>query len=218
MRARGFTLLEMMTVVGIVGVMSALAAWGMAQTQVQSRVSGEIRRVMARVQQARALSVATGQCHGVLLGGKNSPVMAAGSSVQNRLVFFRKAPGAACTDFDPAADAVLSSEFFGADGTTADFRRADLVFDVLEATPGTEVKVLFSTDDGRPLVLSGTTVVAPDPGPPQRYYLQLRSTKYDASLGVPIGNPTRRRVELSPTGTVMISLCPTGPNTLPCSP
>lgn len=215
MRARGFTLLEMMTVVGIVGVLSALATFAFQQVSVQGRVSGEIRRVMARVQQARALSVATSQCHGILIGGPSSTLL--GGSVRNRLLFFRKAPGAACTDFDPASDTVLSRDFMGADGSTADVNRTDLVWDVLQAAPDSEIKVLFSTDDGRPLVMYGGAVQPPDPGPPQRYYVQLRSTKYDVGAGNPALNPTRRRLELSPTGTAMISVCPAGPNTLPCT-
>lgn len=207
-----------MTVVAIVGAMSALATFALQQSIVQSRVSGEIRRAMSRVQQARSLSVATGQCHGVLVGGPQSTLIAGTTPLRNRIVVFRKPAGAGCNDFDPGTDVLVSNDFIGAEGSVADVNRSDLVWDALEATPDTELKMLFGTDDGRPLVLLGTTVQAPVPGPPQRYFFQLRSNRYDVSAGNPVGNPTRRRLEVTPTGTAMVALCASGPNINPCQP
>ena len=219
MRARGFTLIEMMAVVAIVGLMSALAAFSMQQTMVQGRVSSEIRRTMSRVQQARALSVSTGQCYGVMIGGPQSNTQVAGGPVRNRIMTFRKpAADTACNDFDPMTDMLLTREFIGAEGNTADTTRNDLVWDVLLAAPTEDLKIIFRGDDARPRVMLGTTEQLPNPGPPERHFLQLRSTRYDVSPGNPVNNPTRRRLEISPTGTSMISVCASGPNVLPCIP
>ncbi|MFO0723747.1 MAG: type II secretion system protein [Myxococcota bacterium] len=58
MRRRGFTLLEVLTVVGIVGVASALAVPTLESALATSRLNGAARAVIGSLRQARAAAIA----------------------------------------------------------------------------------------------------------------------------------------------------------------
>ena len=60
MRRRGFTLLEMMTVVAIVGIISALAAPNLIGMVRSTRVSGELATLVATLNAARSQAVTSG--------------------------------------------------------------------------------------------------------------------------------------------------------------
>jgi len=137
MNRRGFSLLELMIVLAIVGIMAALAAFAMSSFQIQGRVAEEMRRTMSRIQQMRQLAATTGQCYGVFIGanpsttmipnpinpGVNPPVPASA-----RVITFRRAQGTACdatvTDLNFfGSDTILSVEYWGASGDPGDAKR-----------------------------------------------------------------------------------------------
>jgi prepilin-type N-terminal cleavage/methylation domain-containing protein len=67
--ADGFTLIEVMVVVAIVGVLAALASASLAGVQRQARASGEARLIVYRLQSARTLSVSQGWPQGYYFAG-----------------------------------------------------------------------------------------------------------------------------------------------------
>ncbi len=67
--AAGFTLIELMVVVAIVGVLAALASTSLAGVRRQARASGEARLIVYRLQSARTLAVSQGWPQGYYFGG-----------------------------------------------------------------------------------------------------------------------------------------------------
>jgi len=67
--ALGFTLIELMVVVAIVGVLAALASASLAGVRRQARASGQARLIVYRLQSARTLSVAQGWPQGYYFAG-----------------------------------------------------------------------------------------------------------------------------------------------------
>ncbi len=74
---RGFTLVELMVVVGIAGILAALASSAMTGLRRQARASGQARLLVYRLQSARTLSVSQGWPQGYYFGapGDATPVM-----------------------------------------------------------------------------------------------------------------------------------------------
>jgi prepilin-type N-terminal cleavage/methylation domain-containing protein len=67
-RARGFTIVEMLTVMAIAGVLAALASSAMTGLRRQARASGQARLLVYRLQSARTLSVSQGWPQGYYFG------------------------------------------------------------------------------------------------------------------------------------------------------
>jgi prepilin-type N-terminal cleavage/methylation domain-containing protein len=66
---RGFTLVELMVVIAIVGVLAALASSALTSLRRQSRASGQARLLVYRLQSARTLAVSQGWPRGYYFGG-----------------------------------------------------------------------------------------------------------------------------------------------------
>jgi prepilin-type N-terminal cleavage/methylation domain-containing protein len=197
----GFTLIEMMTVVAIVGVMSALAVVGLGNVAQQGGVSGETRNLVTRLQSARALSVSTGRPHGVYIGGAANTVLPA---YRNKVVLFAKPTGANTNDFDPAIDTIIVSEFIGKGLSTP--IRLDLLDGANEAK---EVIIVFDPATGRPgltaaavppfIEVAGAQV--PFPAGTAPLFLQYRDTRQDPVAS----NPSRRRVQVLRSGATRVA-------------
>ena len=69
---RGFSLLEMMVVVAIVGLLAALAMNGFSEMRRAARVSGQARLLMQRLQSARTQAVKNGNAQGYYIAA-NGP-------------------------------------------------------------------------------------------------------------------------------------------------
>jgi|GEM_PF-355955 len=65
----GFTLVELMVVIAIVGVLAALASSSLAGVRRQARASGQARLIVYRLQSARTLSVSQGWPQGYYFAG-----------------------------------------------------------------------------------------------------------------------------------------------------
>ena len=75
-RAQGFTIVEMLVVLAIVGILAALASSSMVGLRRQAQASGEARLLVYRLQSARTLSVSQGWPQGYYVGapGDANPV------------------------------------------------------------------------------------------------------------------------------------------------
>jgi len=85
---RGFTLLELMVVVAIVAILAAMSANALSSARRVSRVSGEARLLVQRIQSARTKAVSQGNAQGYFIG-QNGPG-ATGADI-NRAYFYVKA-------------------------------------------------------------------------------------------------------------------------------
>jgi prepilin-type N-terminal cleavage/methylation domain-containing protein len=200
-RRAGFTLLEMMTVVAIVGVMSAMAVFGLGTVAEQGGVSGETRKLVTRLQSARALAVSTGRPHGVYIGG---PIDAALPAFSNHVVLFSKPVGAVTNNFVPGADTVVVSEQIGKAPNTP------IQLDLLDgANRDKNVIIVFDPATGRagltaapvPPFMRVAGVDVPFPAGNLPLFLQYRDTRRDPAAS----NPSRRRVQVLRSGAARVA-------------
>ncbi len=209
---RGFTLIELMTAVAIIGALTALASLAMAEMQKQARISGEVRRAVAKIQQMRAAAVSTGDCHGILFAGPGFPANPSGVVLENHIITFRKL-GPGCADFDPANDVMLSYDWQGGEGISGDgdrrratnFRWAFSDTSGVQMdndTLGTGINVTFDPVTARPTVTKWASGPLPMAG---RGFLQFRD-RLEHPMPVVAPPATRvRRLELSLSGSTMVS-------------
>ncbi len=78
-KTRGFTLVEALVVIAIVGILATLAGTSLVGLRRQAQASGEARLLVYRLQAARTLSVAQGWPQGYYFGGPgdSNPVLGA---------------------------------------------------------------------------------------------------------------------------------------------
>ena len=91
---RGFTLLELMVVVAISAILVAMAGNALSSARRVSRVSGQARLLMQRLQTARTKAVSQGNAQGYFVG-QNGP--GPGGADINRAYFYVKANAVATT-------------------------------------------------------------------------------------------------------------------------
>jgi len=87
---RGFTLLELMIVVAIGAILAALSASAMSSARKISRVSGEARLLVQRLQTVRANAVSQGAAQGYYIA-QNGPG-AGGADANTAFVFYKQVP------------------------------------------------------------------------------------------------------------------------------
>ena len=87
---RGFTLLELMVVVAIAAILAAMSANALSSARRVSRVSGEARLLMQRLQSARTKAVAQGNAQGYFIGPNGPGANPLGADT-NRAYFYVKA-------------------------------------------------------------------------------------------------------------------------------
>ena len=107
---RGFTLIEMMTVVSLIALIAALAAPDLRAFMVRNKVAGVGNEFAAALQQARALAVSRNSCVSLCAASSNNATTCAENDVEDLnllaagwLIF--QNPGCDATKTDPAADA-----------------------------------------------------------------------------------------------------------------
>jgi len=101
-RRRGFTLLELAVTVAIAAILAAMAASALGGARRVSRVSGEARLLVQRLQSARTKAVAQGNAQGYLIGPTGPGALGPDA---NRAYFFVKAnPTATPVVYVPLVD------------------------------------------------------------------------------------------------------------------
>jgi prepilin-type N-terminal cleavage/methylation domain-containing protein len=162
---RGFTLLEMMVVVAICAVLVAMASNAMAGARRVSRVSGEARLLVQRLQSARTKAVSQGNAQGYFIG-PNGPGAPAVGPDTNQAYFYVKANQVATNVFYVAAT-----------------DRADPSRDFLPNTNNgvTNVSLVTITGPGAPLPngldvgfdINGQPTITPSPGAQPWYCIRV---------------------------------------------
>jgi prepilin-type N-terminal cleavage/methylation domain-containing protein len=164
-RRRGFTLLEMMVAVAICAVLVGIAANAMSGARRVSRVSGEARLLVQRLQSARTKAVSQGNAQGYYVG-PNGPGAPAGGPDTNRAYFYVKANAVATVvSYVPATD------------------RPDPTPDVIPNTDDgvTNLSLVTVTGPGAPLPspldvgfdMNGQPTITPSPGAQPFYCIRL---------------------------------------------
>lgn len=109
--SRGFTLIELMTVVTMLAILAALAAPDLRTFVVRNRVAGVSNEFAAALQQARALAVSRNSCVSLCAASSNNATTCTANDVEHVnflatgwLIF--QNPGCDETKTDPAAAVV----------------------------------------------------------------------------------------------------------------
>ena len=101
-RQAGFTLLEVMVTVAIAGILVALAANALTETRRVSRVSGQARLLVQRLQTVRTNAVSQGTAQGYAIGPNGIAV--SGPDVHQGFVFIKQNPLAQPVTYDAVND------------------------------------------------------------------------------------------------------------------
>jgi prepilin-type N-terminal cleavage/methylation domain-containing protein len=99
---RGFTLLEVMITVAICAILVAMAADALSGAQKVSRVAGEARFLVQRLQSVRTAAVSQGQAQGYFIGPNGLNVVA--PNAHQAFVFFTQNPTASPVVYNPLTD------------------------------------------------------------------------------------------------------------------
>ncbi|MBX7115474.1 MAG: prepilin-type N-terminal cleavage/methylation domain-containing protein [Myxococcaceae bacterium] len=151
---RGFTLLEMMIVVTIVGIMAAIAANSFTEMRAIGSAREETRYLLSALRNARTLAVATTVPHGIYIGGgadNNTP------NFRNRVVMFRKVNAdQPAADYVPGSDVVLSQRMLPVQGTTG--TNSMIIFDAIQTNADSSIRVIFDRNGNPQIwnVITGT--------------------------------------------------------------
>jgi prepilin-type N-terminal cleavage/methylation domain-containing protein len=148
--SRGFTLLEMMTVVAIVGVLSALSVLSIEQLKYNGQTRSESRNLVTAIRNARTLAVTTGSVHGVYIGGAGDTW---NPNLRNHMVVFARATNSPQTADYVVGDRLAIDQVLPYGTGVTD---ASLIFGDLEADPTRSIRIIFD-GDGRPTVRVSNT-------------------------------------------------------------
>jgi prepilin-type N-terminal cleavage/methylation domain-containing protein len=195
MKHRGFTLLEMMIVIAIIGIMTALASGSFIEARRLGESREEARSLFNYLRNARSLSVSTQTPHGLYLG-----VAATDANMNNRVAVVRQTA-------DGGTKMVLDHML---SGTPPGNSIAIRVLDPTGAAPtgiennvGTEVRIGFDTD--------GIPRRFPSGNPLNETFLifAVRNTRFDnPGLATPAAkakaNYSSRCVKMFRTGDILI--------------
>ena len=99
---RGFTLLELMIVIAISAVLVALASNALSETRRVSRVSGQARLLVQRLQTVRTNAVSQGNAQGYAIGPNGLGV--AGPDAHECFVFIKQNPVVTPVTYDAVND------------------------------------------------------------------------------------------------------------------
>ncbi|MGQ0507531.1 MAG: pilus assembly FimT family protein [Myxococcaceae bacterium] len=221
MKARGFTLLEMMVVVAIGGVMASMAVIGFRQSKAQANVSGVARAVTGSLQRGRTLAVVGSNPHHLLVTGPqvaditNTRV----PDIRGHLTLLRDAqcavfqttacPGTLSNDDIPVFDEELPRGSNASDGGV----QQSVAFRIFTAATWTNVsssgensiRVLFNRL-GRPTVTSGSTSgTITAHALPLLIEVRDPTNAREVATNNPLNNDTRRCVRIAGDGTATVS-------------
>jgi prepilin-type N-terminal cleavage/methylation domain-containing protein len=101
-RRGGFTLLEVMVTVAIAGILVALAANALSESRRVSRVSGQARLLVQRLQTVRTNAVSQGNAQGYAIGPNGIAV--GGPNAHQCFIFIKQNPLASPVNFDAVND------------------------------------------------------------------------------------------------------------------
>lgn len=101
-RRGGFTLLEVMVTVAIAGILVALAANALTESRRVSRVSGQARLLVQRLQTVRTNAVSQGNAQGYAIGPNGIAV--SGPDAHQGFVFIKQNPIASPVTYIPGTD------------------------------------------------------------------------------------------------------------------
>jgi len=100
--ARGFTLIEVMVAVAVAAVLTALAANAFTESRKVSRVTGQARLLVQRLQSVRTNAVSQGNAQGYRIGPNGLNVVA--TDAHQAFVFYKTDPLTTVVTYDAAND------------------------------------------------------------------------------------------------------------------
>ncbi len=100
--ARGFTLIEVMVTVAICAILVAMAASALTSARKVSRVAGQARLILQRLQSVRTSAVGQGAAQGYYFGPNG--LGAAGADANQGFIFYKQNPTATVVSYVLATD------------------------------------------------------------------------------------------------------------------
>ncbi|MFM9915486.1 MAG: GspH/FimT family pseudopilin [Rhizobacter sp.] len=162
---RGFTLIEMMTVVALIAIIGALAAPDLRAFVVRNKVAGVSNEFSAALQQARSLAVSRNSCVSLCVASSNNAATCMANDVDDVnflatgwLIF--QNPGCDAAKTDPAAAVA---------GPVLQQRSGEAGSYVLRASAAALNIVLFDPRGYANLAAEGSFQIEPPPGSEASY-------------------------------------------------
>lgn len=100
--ARGFTMIELMVTVAICAILAAMSASALTSARKVSRVAGQARLILQRLQSVRTSAVGQGAAQGYYFGPNG--LGAAGADANQAFIFYKQNPTATVVSYVLATD------------------------------------------------------------------------------------------------------------------